>query len=469
VAYKAIVTRVYTRPHPNADRIQLGEARGYQVIVGTDVEDGTLGVLFPPDGQLSHEFCMANNLYNRDPETGEKMGGFFDKNRRVRAQKFRGEKSEAYWTTLESFEYLGLGAFSGDLVEGEEFDSLNGHAICQKYETPATKRAQANQANRAKRQVPNFHKHFDTDQLRKSIDEIPEGALLYFTEKLHGTSQRSAYVTVDRDDLKLTWRQRLGHWISGLPVKAVISNEHLLGTRNVILGRHEGKSFYGDEGFRYRHHDRIKDRLHLGETVYYEVVGFTGGDVRHDEYEPFYNAKPIMPAVKTDALKDHRVMYRGGENLFPYIYGETMYYTYGNWEADSPASPRAMGGSEIYVYRITQQNAQGIPLDLSWEQVKGRCEELGVPHVPEVHPPRTYVGRKMVDWGDISREGLQERAEDFAAGPSTLDPTHIREGVCVRWEKGKKMGILKHKSFEFLVLEGVVKTDENYVDMEESS
>jgi hypothetical protein len=141
------------------------------------------------------------------------------------------------------------------------------------------------------------------------------------------------------------------------------------------------------------------------------------------------------------------------------MYGDTMWYTYGNWEADSPAAPRAMGGSEIYVYRITQQNAQGIVLDLSWEQVKGRCEELGVPHVPELAAHKHH-------W---RTEALMEHAEQLAEGPSTLDRTHIREGVCVRWEKGKKIGILKHKSFEFLVLEGVVKTDENYVDLEESS
>jgi hypothetical protein len=468
LAYKAIIARVYTRPHPNADRIQLGECRGYQVIVGKDVEDGTLGVLFPPDGQLSHEFCLANELYARHPETGEKMKGFFDKNRRVRAQKFRGEKSEAFWTGLESiYKMAGLRDWRKDLPEGKELDEYLGMSLCQKYVTPATRRAQANKQQAARRELPNFHKHFDTDQLKREIDYIPEGALLYFTEKLHGTSQRSAYLTVESDH-KLPWLQRLGLWLSRIPFAPPTQDEHLLGTRNVVLGRYEGKSYYGSEGFRYRHHDRIKDKLHLGETVYYEVVGFTGpiSGVPEDPFRAWdANVAPIMPAVSTKALRDHWVsspdqkVAESVKGRFPEMYGDTMWYTYGNWEADSPAAPRAMGGSEIYVYRITQQNAQGIVLDLSWEQVKGRCEELGVPHVPELAAHKHH-------W---RTEALMEHAEQLAEGPSTLDRTHIREGVCVRWEKGKKIGILKHKSFEFLVLEGVVKTDENYVDLEESS
>ena len=37
--YQAIVSRIRTYPHPDADRIQLGECRGYQVVVGLDTEE----------------------------------------------------------------------------------------------------------------------------------------------------------------------------------------------------------------------------------------------------------------------------------------------------------------------------------------------------------------------------------------------------------------------------------------------
>jgi hypothetical protein len=56
----------------------------------------------------------------------------------------------------------------------------------------------------------------------------------------------------------------------------------------------------------------------------------------------------------------------------------------------------------------------------------------------------------------------------YSKGSSTIDTTHIREGVCVRLESGLVPRIYKHKSFEFKVLEGFAK-DSGIVDMEESS
>lgn len=63
MSYQAIIARVSTRPHPNADKIQLGTVCGSQVVVSLDTQDGELGVYFPVDGVLSHEYCVANHLY----------------------------------------------------------------------------------------------------------------------------------------------------------------------------------------------------------------------------------------------------------------------------------------------------------------------------------------------------------------------------------------------------------------------
>ncbi len=58
-------------------------------------------------------------------------------------------------------------------------------------------------------------------------------------------------------------------------------------------------------------------------------------------------------------------------------------------------------------------------------------------------------------------------AKSLCVGPSTVDPTHIREGVAVRFEP--PFNILKHKSWEFLFLEGVLKEQPDHVDLEEIS
>src|SRR6185369_6632315 len=102
--YEAIIAKLTNlRPHSNADRLQLATVQGNQVVVGLDYTEGTLGIFFPTDGQLSMEFATANDLIaRRDETTGEKAGGFFDQNRRVRCQRFRGEKSDGYWCKLDS-------------------------------------------------------------------------------------------------------------------------------------------------------------------------------------------------------------------------------------------------------------------------------------------------------------------------------------------------------------------------------
>jgi hypothetical protein len=55
----------------------------------------------------------------------------------------------------------------------------------------------------------------------------------------------------------------------------------------------------------------------------------------------------------------------------------------------------------------------------------------------------------------------------MGSGPSMLDQNHIKEGVCVRIEGGLHNKTFKFKSFEFKVLEGIIK-DSGVIDAEEA-
>lgn len=229
-AYTAIVTSIRVRPHPNADRLQLGTVLGNQVVVGLETQDGTLGVFFPTDGQLSHEFCLCNGLYNNSalrqldlPESTSP--GFFDANRRVRAQRFRQERSDGIWMPLTCLAWAGDGIHK--LKEGDTFTEFGGHLICQKYFTPATMRAVG--GNKLQRRDSKcFPKHDDTKQFRFVADDIPDDAVVYITEKLHGTSGRYGRVW---DELPQAWWERLLH----------LNQKHgwryLIGSKNVIVNR----------------------------------------------------------------------------------------------------------------------------------------------------------------------------------------------------------------------------------------
>lgn len=418
--YNAIVCKVNTRPHPNADRLLLGTAHGYQVVVGTDTADGELGVFFAADGQLSEDMCAANDLIGyTDPDTNERKGGFFAKNRRVRAQKFRGEKSDGYWTSLSSLAWTGVDLSS--LREGDQFEELNGKPVCNKYFTPATLRAMKGGTQPTKRENPCFAKHVDTKQLKHEIGMIPVNSVIYTTEKLHGTSGRFGYVIEEKTAPRKWWQRLLLRKRGSTTTKEY---NHLIGTRNVIMADRTHEGFYGNEEFRWKAIEKLEGNLHKGEVVYFELVGYTT------------TGAAIMGQHHTSELKEIKKKY-----------GEVIEYSYGQ-----PA-----GTCGMYVYRITRVNEDGVAVELPWLQVKQRCVELGVQHVPEVASPVWYTG---------DQTQLRLMAEALMEGPSTLDDRHIREGIVLRIENLDTTW-LKSKSFSFGVLEGYLKNSDDYVDTEE--
>lgn len=187
MSYQAIVARLENvREHPNADRLKLADVRGVQLVVGLDATEGELGIFFPEDGQLTDEYCVANDLYPRF-ENGERVGGgFFDPNRRVRAKSFRGQRSTGYFTSIDSVSYTGVDLDL--LVEGVTFDKLNDHDICNKYFSPKTLKAMAASGGRLRKSSIMFPPHVDSLRYQYSEDIIFQpGNIIYLTEKLHGT------------------------------------------------------------------------------------------------------------------------------------------------------------------------------------------------------------------------------------------------------------------------------------------
>ena len=148
--YNAYVTRIKNvRPHPNADRLQLGDCFGNTVCVDLSYAEGQTGVYFPTDGQLSVEFAEANNLLRKKDDTGNNCGGYMDPSKRnVTAIRLRGEKSDGIFlplTCLESF-----GDISA-LREGDVIDTFNGHEICCKYIPHRNSSSHSREGNRLRK------------------------------------------------------------------------------------------------------------------------------------------------------------------------------------------------------------------------------------------------------------------------------------------------------------------------------
>lgn len=186
--YKCIVCKLENvRKAENSDNLSLGDCVGNTVVVGKDYLEGMIGVYFPCDGVLSHEFCKANNLFPVLDENGKRIGGgYFDSDRpRVRAQKFRKNRSSGFFIGLQSLEFTGY-----DLTKlkiGDAFDSLNDVSICTKYVNPATLRALQDRKKGKKQPVaPLFFEHKETDQFDYYGKDIQPGALVTILSKKHG-------------------------------------------------------------------------------------------------------------------------------------------------------------------------------------------------------------------------------------------------------------------------------------------
>lgn len=420
MSYSGYITKLQdVRPHPNADRLQLATVFGNQVVVPLDYKEGDIGVYFPADGRLGVEFAEANNLVRKKDGTG----GYLDPNKRhIRSIKLRGEFSDGLFLPLESLkEFTDIDKLAvGDIVK-----EYNGIKICEKYvpyQRPRSEHAQEQPKKKKKKsEFIQFEEHKDTKQLAYSLNEFKEGDLCYITHKLHGTSGRTTY-TLREKELPLKWYERL------FKRKPRVVREYAVatGTRRRVLDFDSGATdFYGDNRFRKKYHDLLAPKLHKGETIYYEIVGYVKKDF------------PIMPVCDNKKINDEAFVKR---------YGDTTTFTYGCKN----------GENDIYAYRMTFTSEEGFVLEYSQADLEARCKQMGIKVVP--------VLDKFIY---TTKEDLLARVNKYQLAPDILDPTHINEGVVVRVERGLELRLYKSKNIYFKILEGIAKEDALEPDMEE--
>ena len=426
--YKAIVFTIKNlRKIEKADRLLATSIFGNNVIVGIDTKEGQKGLYFPLESQIGLEFAVANDLLRRkNPETGKAEGGMFDENRRVRAQIFRGERSMGFWIPIESLNKLAQGFDNQieDLKDGEEILEFNGHEIAKKYIPRNTKgQSSVSNNNQGKKKESKviegqFRFHKDTAQLGKNMHRIEPDDLIAITYKYHGTSAIAANVLVKRE---MTWKYKLVKAINKLlGLKASFEHyDYLYASRTVVKNDTNHPGWYGEDLWTAAGKKYFEGNLKQGETIYYEIVGYTeGGKAIQKGYD--YGCKV-------------------GE-YFPII------------------------------YRITYTLPDNTVVELPWHQVEERAKQLGVKSALTL-----YYG-KAVDLIDTSEDSLttldnwQERVlkhlqDTYLEKDCIFHPKGVpAEGICVRKE-GLELDTFKLKSFRFLQKE-TEDLDKGEIDLE---
>lgn len=427
------------RPHTNADKMQIATFFGNDTCIDLNTKIGDIGIYFPTDLQLSVEFAEYNNLLRKKDAEGNSIGGYMDPNKRnVTSIRLRGEKSDGLFLPITCLDYCFEDGAAAHLKIGDTIDVVNGHDICIKYiprRNPA-RMGNINEGNKTRKKkvavAPLFTEHADTEQLAYNLAAFKSGDLVEITLKMHGTSQRTAYLPVFKG-YKRSFMDKIMRR-EGTPI---YDWGYVSGTRRVVLDDYEG-GFYGSNAFRERHSKVFEGKLHKGEEVYYEVVGYTD------------TGAPIMGDCANKKLND---------KAFIKQYGEITRFSYG---CDSPFS-------ELYVYRMTMTNENGDVVEYTPDYMRYRCEQMGVKTVPVMWIGFIPENPASAEDDTISAgEWIRNVAERFYDGPDPIGKTHVREGVVCRIINRPKFAAYKHKNFAFKCLEGIVKADAEAPDMEEA-
>lgn len=426
--YNAYITKLKNvRPHPNADKMLLADCFGNTVCVGLDAQEGDVIIYFPTDGQLSKEYAEINNLVRIKNEDGTYSGGYLDPDKRnIKAIKLRGEKSDGLTMPLSSLDAFGD---TSTLKVGDVINVFNGHEICRKYIPKGNPQGVAREGGNEKRKkkvktvfYPQFEEHIDTPQLRFNLDKFKPGDIICLTEKIHGTSSRNA------NTLKISYKKNLLDKIFKRKGKEQSCYDYLVGTRRTIIEENSDGGYYGTHEFRMKWGEYFKNKLHPGEEVFGEIAGF------------FAPNSPIMGRCDNNKVND---------KSFVKKYGPTTTFSYGCNEE--------MGENRYWVYRMTCTTPDGYVIEYPWDLVKRRATEMGLETAPELE---RFVY--------TTEEDFLTRISKYLDVPSTIDPTHVSEGVVIRILNSSGFAVAKEKSYNFKVIEGIVKELAEQPDMEEA-
>ena len=457
-----IVKVEHLRPHGNADRLQIATFFGNDTCVGLNTVLGEIGIYFPTDLQLSVEYCNANNLVRKKDENGNNIGGYMDPDKRnVTAVRLRGERSDGLFMPLSSLTFTGVNM--DDLNVGDTIDVVNGVEICRKYIPRGNKRKGGGQSdgNRTRKKkvpvAPLFSEHADTEQLAYNLSAFKPGDQVEVSLKMHGTSQRTGYLPTLKG-----YKKNILDYILRREGTPIYDWGYVTGTRRTVLENYDG-GYYGDNEFREIHSKVFEGKLHKGETVYYEVVGFTTTGV------------PIMSSSSNAKLNDKDFIKQyGNTTVFSYGCEPTGKKTmYGRDEEGMFSVDQDAPQSDMYVYRMTMTNEDGDVVEYTPDFMRYRCEQMGVKCVPVFY--KGYIPEYQILPDDVGSpsaidagEWVMKMAEDFCDGPDPVGKTHVREGVVVRIVNRPKFAAYKHKNFSFKVLEGIIKASAEAPDMEEA-
>ncbi len=330
---------------------------GNHVIVSKDTKVGDMGIYFPVETALSDIFLKENNLY-RDSSLNknQEAKGYFEKNRRIRCMKFGGHKSEGLFMPLSS-----VSVFTNDVPElGTDFDYIDEQLVCEKYIIKQNFPTQGNKESKQNKRLKRISKliekqfafHKDTAMFGKNLHQFNLDDVISITYKMHGTSAIFSKVNCKKPLTRIErFLKRLGVNVVDTQYDNIYASRKVV--KNQYLNPKNSAGFY-DVDIWGLANEVIAPCLDNGMTVYAEIVGF----------------QPTGKAI---------------QSIKAGVYNYGCRFTKAeDYNGKTGIEMHDMGLFEIYVYRITSTNIDGVKHEWSAKQVQQWCKSRGLKAVPEM-------------------------------------------------------------------------------------
>lgn len=405
---------------PNKDKIVqadvcLNGMKVTQVIVSVDQKENE-SVIY-----VDSNLTLCDELLKNYPD----LGKYLAKGNRVKAIKLSGILSNGLVISLDKFyKYFKSEEIARKtLIHGYSFYKIGDVELFKKYipKIQHTQNTAKNKKAKGKiisRMINNqFNFHIDTKHLLRNVHKITPNSLISISDKWHGSSIIVSNCLVKK---QLNWYEKL---LKSLKIKITDTEyDYIYSSRRVVKnGIIDNTKHYYKVDIWTKAGEFFKNRLHEGETVYGEIVGYT----------------PDGKAIQKNK------------------YGV---YDYGCEE----------GQFKVYVYRMTYTNPEGIVLEYPMHQVKERCNQIGANIVKE-----SYYGIAKDKYPEIPIDENWNinfinklKKEYLEKLDETCKSKVPSEGIVLRIE-GLEIDSYKLKSELFVEAESKQKEDETFVDVED--
>lgn len=392
---------------PNADKIVQSEVwlngiKLTQVVVGLDSVEGQVVTYFDSNLQLSDQVIKDY------PD----LATYLSKGNRVRAIKLKGVFSSGLVVDVSKFYKYGD---KDKLIPGYSFCKLGDTEICKKYYPPIkSSPTQGQKKGRKGKQISRmiegqFRFHIDTELLLKNYFKLRPDSVISISRKQHGTSSIISNCLVKK---QLKWYEKI---LKKIGINIVDTEYSLIvASRTVVKNDNPHPGFYKEDIWTSTGKEYFQDKLHKGETAYYEILGYLeSGSFIQKGYD--YNCLP--------------------------------------------------GQHKIAVYRITSTGLDGTVYEYGWQAMKERCIELNVPMVEEFYYGRASDLFKELDTGDgWNKQFVQRLIDTYLEKKAPCINDVPDEGIVIRVE-GIGIEVYKLKSEAFTLRENKM-LDEEVVDIE---